>query len=408
MTTELPRLTTAQAASRLGVKPATLYAYVSRGLIESSRDESGGSTFDALAVEALASGRQRSTVAREASGRPLMVLESDLTLIENDDLYFRGMRAVELSRTASFEDATSMLWENAPLGTDEFATDDNVVAHALAAAQLLGPSTRLVDHLGLAVRVAGSFDALRGDLDRDAVFAAGRRIIATMVDALPAAPASSRPAGKIAKRAWAALSPATPTDADIAVVNAALVLCMDHDLASSTLAARVAATARADPYSVVLGALGAFDSPFHGAASIGAARMLRDAIDHGRPERAIANQVAAGRGIPGFGSVVYRGSDPRATELMHRLRSIARYSDAVAAAERIEAIVRARTSRPPSVDLALAVIAVGGEMSEDAGQVLFAIGRTAGWIAHASDEYSRPPLRLRPEARYVGPRPEFN
>ena len=78
MTPPSTRLTSAQVAARLGVKPATLYAYVSRGLLTSARAENGGSTFDPLDVEAFAASRRRGTRSGGSSaGRPLMVVESD-------------------------------------------------------------------------------------------------------------------------------------------------------------------------------------------------------------------------------------------------------------------------------------------------------------------------------------------
>src|SRR5437763_8602187 len=102
----LPRLTTAQAAARLGVKPTTLYAYVSRGLLPRSPGEGGASTFDPLDVEAFAAGRRRPASPRPGaggSGRPLMVVDSPLTLVAPTGLFYRGRSAVELARLP-FED----------------------------------------------------------------------------------------------------------------------------------------------------------------------------------------------------------------------------------------------------------------------------------------------------------------
>ena len=59
----------------------------------------------------------------------------------------------------------------------------------------------------------------------------------------------------------------------------------------------------------------------------------------------------------------------------------------------------------PNVDLALAVLSVATAMPADAGEVIFAVGRTAGWVAHALEEYAERPLRMRPSGQYTGPMP---
>jgi len=406
----LPRLTTAQAAARLRIRPATLYSYVSRGLIRSRRAEDGGSTFDALEVEELAA-RRRGPAGRGApgstggaSGTPLMVLDSDITLIRGDELYFRGRPARELAEQLSFEQAVGVLWRQPGLPRP-FAGDHSIVDAARRASGPLGDHARLVDRLSLAVIVAGSHDPLREDLSEAVVLEAGRRTIATMVGTLPLRGAPPAADASLAARLWAALSPAPPSEADLALLDGALILCMDHDLAASTMAARIAASARAHPYAAVAAALGAFDSGLHGSASVAAHEMLSHAIASGEPERAVAAQLAKGRGIPGFGHRVYRNRDPRAQHLFGRMRAQRRYAPAAASADLIAAVVAERVQRPANLDLALAALAIGAQMPPDAGQLVFAIGRTAGWIAHIADEYGREPLRLRPRSRYTGREP---
>jgi citrate synthase len=59
----------------------------------------------------------------------------------------------------------------------------------------------------------------------------------------------------------------------------------------------------------------------------------------------------------------------------------------------------------PNVDFALALLACLCGMRPDAEEAVFAVARTAGWIAHALEEYQAPPVRHRPRGRYTGPRP---
>lgn len=396
---QLPRLTTAQAAARLGVKPATLYAYVARGVVASTRGEDGSSTFDALAIEELSRGRRGSgTAAGAASGRPLMVIDSELTLLRDDRLSFRGVPAEELAERAGFEEAAELLW--AVSGHAPFSVPVTLGSRARRAAELLGRAARPIERLHAAVLVAGADDPFRDDLSPDHVHAAGRRIVAVMTAAL----GGGRDAADatVAERTWARLAARPAEPGDVELVDRALVLGMDHDLAVSTLAARAAASAHAHPYAAVAAALGAFDSTLHGSASVAAERLLRDAMA-GDAAAAISRSLAATHGIPGFGHTVYRARDPRAELLLGRMARLPAYREPLRAAERLTSVVASRLDRPANVDLALAVLAVGAGFPSGGAQALFAIARTAGWIAHAADEYAQAPLRLRAESRYTGP-----
>ena len=399
MTERAPRLTSAQAAARLNIKLATLYAYVARGLLVSERDESGGSTFDPLAIEAFEATRGRSTRSG-VQGRPLMVLDSDLAFIDDDTLYFRGVPATELAATLAFEQAVSFLW-NAP-DNAEVGFVGNAKAAARRAPVALGPSARLIDRMVYSVVTAGSWDGERDDLRPPAVRAVGSRLIAAVVNSLPdsSPPNDTR---RIAERLWAKLSPRAPSTSEIRLMDATMVLSMEHDLAISTVAARVAASARANPYAGVTAALGAFDGAIHGRASVAAVDMLEQTMSTGNAERAIAIQLKTTGLIPGFGHVIYRKEDPRARFLLDTMRPMRAFAPVMDAADRVQAVVAARSPRPANLDLALAVLVLGAAMLRDAGELVFAVSRTAGWIAHMIDEYARPPLRLRPESRYTGP-----
>lgn len=404
-----PRLTTAQAAGRLGVKPATLYAYVARGLITSTRNEAGGSSFDPLEVESLA-GRRRSGVGagpgRPMPGRPLMVLDWDLTLLTEDELYYRGVRATDLADRCDFERAVTFFWTGERDDRPADQQRDRILPGRLPRADArLGALTTVADRLMMLALLTASRDDRRSERTRDAVLRAARRLLAAFPHALP--PTRSPVAdSSLAGALWSRLAPQDPEPGDVALLDAALVLCIDHDLAPSTMAARVAASARADLYSCVTAALAALSGEAHGAVGVAAWELLTETIRTGRPEAALARQVASGHGVPGFGHPVYRSEDPRAAALLRRMRALPRYGAVTHAADRLAGVVRARLQREPNLDLALAALVVGAGGRPDGAQAVFAIGRTAGWTAHVLDEYGQPALRLRPQSRYVGPPPE--
>ena len=411
MARDIPRLTSAQAAARLHIKLETLYAYVSRGLIVSERDDDGGSTFDPLDVEAFAASRHRDAARIEGTrarlGRPVMVLDSDLAVIESDELYFRGVPARELARRLTFEEGAEFLWSvhaSRDDLDDQFLSRREVVSAVRRASRSLGPSAHIVDRLSLSVMMCGSWDPVRDAVGPSAVRGAGRQMIATMVDSLDDRGKTPHLTASVAERLWPKLSSKVPSTEGIRLLNATMVLCLEHDLAISTMAARVAASARTSPSAAVAAALSSFDSDHHGAASIAASALIDETIQTGNAERALARQVSATSTIPGFGHLIYQHEDPRARFLLDAMRSLEGFGAAGAAADRLIAVVSARTPRPVNLDLALAVLVVGGGMSRDAGELIFAVSRTAGWIAHIIDEYARPPLRLRPESRYTGAR----
>jgi citrate synthase len=402
---ESRRLTTTQAADRLGVRPQTLYAYVSRGLLHSERSATGrGSTFDRQEIDALLN-RGRRTRPDLAAARTWRgpVVDTDITLIRDGHLYLRGVNAVEVSRSLTFEAVASWLWTG-EADPRPFAAPAAPLAAASAAVGTLPQTTDLVSCLRVAVVAAAAADPLRYDVGAGVVPTA-RGLVATMVDALPTAGAARAPARQaapqpITRRLWSRLTARRPTEGLLQCLDTALVLLVDHDLAVSTVAARVAASTRAHPYAVVSTGLSAMEGPLHGGASTLAFSMLRDAVDTGA-RTVVADHLRSGRELPGFGHPLYPDGDPRATELMRRL-----------AAERagqrvVETVIElSEASRQrPNVDLLLAAFALATGMDRTAGEVVFAVARSVGWIAHALEEYDESPLRFRGQGRYRGPQP---
>ena len=396
----LPRLSAEQTAERLGVKLETLYAYVARGRLSRTRT-ADGSTFDPLEVERFSSSRRRRPApdAGRSDGTPLMVIETGFALIEDGELYYRGRLASELA-AEPFE--TVARW--ALTGTWDpharFSTPPSLEA-ARRTAAALPPSAGDRDRQLVAVTALAASDPLRFSVEAGAVAVAAERLVAGMVAALPA---SGTPVDDtVAALLWSRLSERDPSPGDLRALDAALVLLLDHDLAVSTLAARAAASARANPYAVVVAGFGALDSPLHGNVSRAAHRMIARVLAGEEPARVAADAVVATNGpVPGFGHRLYPDGDPRAAALL-ALVGDTRVADAV---RELTRVLEDRTGERPNVDLALAALAVSAGMRDDAGEVVFATARAIGWIVHALDEYARPPLRLRPVGRYIGRSPD--
>jgi citrate synthase len=399
------RLTTQEAADRLGVRPQTLYAYVSRGLLHSERSPSGrGSTFDRAEIDDLLNrGRRvRPDLAGARSWRG-PVVDTDITLISDGRLYLRGVDAIQLSRSLSFEAVASWLWTG-EADTRPFVAPAAPLAAASAAVRALPDTTDLVSRLRVAVAAAAAADPLRYDVGAGVVPTA-RGLVASMVEALPTVGATGTStrrtaAAPVARRLWDRLTSRRPSEGLLGCLDAALVLLVDHDLAVSTVAARVAASTRAHPYAVVSTGLSAMEGPLHGGASRLAFTTLREAIESGA-RAVVADHLRSGRALPGFGHSLYPDGDPRAVELMRRL---AQEKAAARVLETVRELSEA-SRQHPNIDLLLAALALAAEMDRTAGEVVFAVARSVGWIAHALEEYDESPLRFRGQGRYRGPRP---
>ncbi|HEY2288437.1 MAG TPA: citrate/2-methylcitrate synthase, partial [Streptosporangiaceae bacterium] len=282
------------------------------------------------------------------------------------------------------------------------------------AAQAALPAGALpLERLQVIVPAMAATDPLRLQLDQPAVVAAGRNIIAGMVDCLPPAgsspgaagpgtsPSDAAPAGPVARRLWTRLCDRRPSPGLLRATSAALVLLADHELAASTLAARAAASVRADPYAVVGTGLGAVSGALHGGASLGAEALIAAAAGPDDVPRVVAELLRRGEKVPGFGHFVYRGGDPRATVLLDLVRRAAPKSGQLAVAEAVLAEVSHKSLPEPNIDFALATLARVAGMVRGAGEAFFAVSRTAGWIAHALEAYTGPGP-LRPRAVYTG------
>ncbi len=424
-------LTAAQAARRLGVKPASLYAYVSRGLLSRTRAADGrASLFDPDEVERLA----RRGRPRRPAGVADITVESAITQISADRLRYRGLDAIQLAATRSFEDVAELLWTG-DLPKDPASPGWQATPAALAVgrgAQAALPAGALpLERLQVIVPAMAATDPLRAHLDPPAVLAAARGIIAGLVDCLPPAggravpafPASGHPSPDhlppdhpsldpsspdypnldypIADRLWSRLSAARPSPALLRALSAALVLLADHELAASTLAARAAASVRADPYAVVQTGLAALSGPLHGGATLGVEMMLAAASGPDDGPRVVGEMFRRGEHVPGFGHVVYKAGDPRAVLLLDLVRRAAPRSGQLAVADAVLAEVRRKSLPEPNNDFAVATLVRVAGMVRGSGETIFAVARTAGWIAHALEAYagSGP---LRPRAVYTG------
>lgn len=389
-----------EAAELLGVSKATLYAYVSRGLIRSEETSSRSRRYLAEDVRKLterkAARRDPAQVAQDALHWGTPLLDSALTLITDDGLYYRGRAALALARTATLEEVAALLWLDDPARAAELFADsgDDTSTRALLARidMRLAPLQRMT----LALTLAD--DLLAYDLRPESVARTGARILTLLAAALTGQPVRGALAAHL-QQAW------RPADAGAArLIAAALILCADHELNVSSFTARVVASAEANPYAVVTAGLAALSGFKHGGNTERVAAFLNEVGSREQIAPVTAARLRRGEKLPGFGHALYANGDPRAQTLLALLRET--YPDVPDAAftAEVAAHVSGLIGQPPNIDFALTALARALRLPEGAPLMLFALGRTVGWIGHASEQYASDAL-IRPRARYVGAPP---
>lgn len=396
-----------EATDRLGVKPQTLYAYVSRGLVHSEPAPAGpgdrGSRrrrYRRADVDRLAA---RGTRHRPPGEGPEVVLDSAVTRLDPaGHLTYRGWDVTEAARTARFEEVAAWLW-GVPAGpTAHWSASDDSLALARAVQAPLPADASAGDRLRVVVAALRSADPLRDDRRPSAVAARAGALIATLVEALPPADPRRAPVdtGSLAARLWPRLTTVEPAKRRVRALDGALSLLADHELATSTFAARVAASTWADPYLVLLAGLAALGGPLHGGASEQVRTLLRDARDR-TPAAAVGAVLQSGAAVPGFGHTVYTGPDPRTPALLDLVEAARPPAALWRTAVEVREIVTGRDGPHPNIDFALGVLAEAEHFVTGAGEAVFAVARSAGWIAHALEEYPYR-LRYRTRAAYTG------
>ncbi len=393
-------MTTGEAARRLGVKPETVYAYVSRGLLRRHPDSARHrSLFAREEVERLAVRARR----RDRSGALEVVVETELTLIEPAGrLSYCGHDAVELARFRGFEQVATLLWDGGPPVPWELEPEFEPPV-AAAREQLAGAAAG--DRIAAIVALLGAVDPAASDRGAEAVWRTGARIFAAVLAGL--GPAAEEPADRgVAARLWWALDGdgRPPTAAQRAALDAALVLLADHELAASTFAARVAASAWAGPYRAALAGLGPLGGILHGGAGAAVEAMLEGVAAAADVPRVLDRHLALEMPLPGFGHRVYRGADPRATYLLGLLPRVATEPGEAELLAGFAAAATERGAPPPNVDYALAALVRAMRLPRGSATAIFTFARLAGILAHALEEYAHR-LRFRPRASYVGPTP---
>ena len=398
-------LTAKEAAAALDISLPTLYAYVSRGLIrsEAGMGKSRAKRYwraDVGALQARKALRQNPAQAAESAlhfGSP--VLASGMTLIENGRFYYRGHDAVQLAQTASFEAVASLLWHGTLAQHDLFPPQlsESLQQRLAEVAPILQPLP-LFERFQVLLPLLAGHDVAAYDLVETAVCQTGARLLHLLTWAVTGLLHQEGLAAAL-QCAW------TPQNQKMEqLLNAALILCADHELNVSAFAARVVASAQANPYAVVQAGLAALQGALHGGHTERVAALLREAESVAGVRPAVVARLRQGEAIPGFGHPLYPTGDPRGRLLLDLVEAEFSEGTAVAIVQELVQVMAEATGKLPTIDLGLVTLAQAAGLPVGTPLVLFALGRTAGWLGQAIEQYKTGHL-IRPRARYVGPIP---
>jgi len=398
-----------EAASRLDIKLATLYAYASRGLLESAPDPRGrGRVYASESIERLKARHDaragHGAVAAGALRFGEPTLETSVVEIRGDGPYCRGQSLIALAAADhSFESICTLLWTG-KLGARASTDEPRVSADRKAPEQPARPAP--LAYLAAAVALAALRDDERHGASDAQEHARARRLISWLAGIVGGRAKSPPPKrASVAERLLHGLGQRVTTH-KVQLIDRVLILSSDHDLAASTFAARVTASTGADLYASLGAALHALDGPRHGGVSASIESLLRDIKRPALAPSVLRERLARGERIPGFGHPLYRDGDPRADAMLALANQFtASHGRANQRLSRLLAVVTAmrRAGHPPAnFDIGLVAVCSALSLPEGAPAAIFAIGRCAGWVAHILEQRQQGYL-LRPRARFVAP-----
>ncbi|HEX5501461.1 MAG TPA: citrate/2-methylcitrate synthase [Thermomicrobiales bacterium] len=343
-------------------------------------------------------------------------------------LTIRGYDVEELAGHATFEEAAYLLWHGALPTQDELAR----FQRDLAGYAHLPPETRAATEL--AAKRMGPMDALRfavasltvddpdpnddahgADLARAAKLIARVPVIIGTYQCLRAGRpiVEPRPDLGIAANYLYQTVGTEPDPALVKGLDTYLVTVADHGMNASTFTARVIASTASDMVSAVTGAIGALKGPLHGGAPGPALTMIEEIGTPDRAEAWMKDALAHGKRLMGFGHRVYKVRDPRAEVLYRAASALADATgqrQALELAHEVERVgVQVLAEAKPgrnlntNVEFYTALLLRELGLSQDLFSPTFAVGRTAGWIAHIMEQQASGRL-IRPSSEYVGPK----
>lgn len=376
-----------EACDLLGVRPQTVYAYVSRGKLEVMPDpaDTRRSLYRAEDVAGLAkrkqAGRKHETLAANTLFGSEPSIPTALCAFFRGRPYYRGQDAVSLARSANLEDVAQLLW-GAGQPVDFSSSTSSAPMHS-------GQPGRVAAFTALAA-LAAAGHSTRGRLIR-VLHNEGQSLVGQLANAF-GAQHGREPLHLRFAQGWKQSTQV----ADL--LRTAMVLLVDHELTSSAFVARIAASTGASLPACLLAGLSTLSGPLHGDAS-GRVQALFSEVERLGEDQVVAHYLSTGLPLAGFGHHLYPDGDPRAAALL------ALFEPPEVIARFIQKVTML-TGLQPNIDVALAALVAHHRLPLDAAFGLFATARSVGLLAHSLEQLGVAQV-IRPRGRYVGPMPDM-
>ena len=378
-----------EACRLLGVRPQTVYAYVSRGKLEVMQDpaDTRRSLYRSEDVAGLSkrkqAGRKHETLAANTLFGSEPSIPTALSSFFRGRPYYRGHDAVNLARTATLEEAARLLW-----GAEQPVDFSSPTSASSAPSARAGKPGRAAAFTALA-RLSADGHSTRGRLTR-VLHGEAQGLVGRLATAFGA-----QPGRQLLHLRFALGWKQSPAVAEL--LRTAMVLLADHELTSSAFVARITASTGASLPACLLAGLTTLSGPLHGDAS-GRVQALFSEVERLGDDKVVAHYLSTGLPLAGFGHHLYPDGDLRAAALMALFEPpevIARFIEKVTAL----------TGLQPNIDVALAALVAHHRLPADAAFGLFATARSVGLLAHSLEQLGVAQV-IRPRGRYVGPMPE--
>jgi citrate synthase len=378
-----------EAAALLRVSLPTLYAYVSRKNIRSIKIAGTPKRrYWAEDIQRLV----KVPAAEKAVAKRSPPSDSAITLITDDGLFYRGHDVVELAERATVEEVAELIWQVPS------AFGESLPRAPKDSAQLL----KIYEHMSAQEKAIALFPLVQRenpkafDLSPETYARTGADVVrwfAALV--VGATEPSTQPLHEFITRSCGAPS----AHADL--IRRLLILSIDHELDHTTHSVRVAATTGATPYYAVIAALAAARG--HKVAygrNEAASRMIEEICTAVDPTRPILQRYNQDGHIVGFGPNVHSINDPRASNLLAALTAAFDGDSEFIKLQKAFSVASELVAYPP--EFILMVSFIGRKLGLHGQEIsLGGVGRSIGWIAHASEQYNQH-HQGRPRARYTG------
>lgn len=388
-------LTATEAAAELNVSVSTLYAYVSRNRIRSTptpgRPNSRTRRYWRADVERLKTGTPGTT-------ENILASDTKITLLTKEGLFYRGQSVNALAESSTLETVAALLWnvdeeviftENLPSLPQGYKTMHRLAQKLPVTEQAL-VLLPFIEHS----------NPRSYDLSPVGFAKTGADVLRLYAATLCRASAPS----SIPIHEFLAEELSAPAGFDD-IIRRLLVLLADHELDPSTYAVRAMGNTGVTPYqALIAGLMSFYGRRLWAGPTEATSRLLDEIFQEDDPATPILRRFRSGEPLPGFEAGLHEIQDPRPEHLLRVLNKLLREDEEF---ERLKvAISTARELAGVSPHLMLPTMFISRKLGLKGSDIaLGTLGRAAGWIAHASEQYHEHQL-IRPHADYVGDLPE--